>query len=151
MQTKSVGTNGPRPPRSESRHHHRRITDGAADSKNRSNCRQRQTLAGEQAPDAGCRVADGPEQTHLAGPLLDAEPEEQRREQEGGNHEKEAEVGEVLAEVGRTARRGQSVRPHVANGQSGGERIDRRTQSCDDWVAKLARPYVTCWEDTRRE
>ena len=61
------------------------------------------------------READRPQQADFARALLDAEPEEERRQQQRRGHEKEAEVGEVLAEVGRAAGRGQAVGPHVLN------------------------------------
>ena len=59
------------------------------------------------------READRAQQPDFARALLDAEPEEQRRQQQRRGDEEEAEVGEVLAEVGRAARRGEPVRPHA--------------------------------------
>ena len=43
----------------------------------------------------------------LPQPLLDPEPEEQHHQQQGGDDDEEAEVGEVLAEVGRAGRGGE--------------------------------------------
>ena len=68
---------------------------------------EHQSLGGEQAAHARRAEADRAQQADLARALLDAEPEEQRREHQRRDDEEEAEVGEVLAEVGRAARRGQ--------------------------------------------
>ena len=46
-------------------------------------------------------IAGGAQDADLPQPLLDAELEEQHDEQQRGDDDEEAEVGEVLAEVGR--------------------------------------------------
>ena len=47
------------------------------------------------------REAGGAQDADLPQPLLDAKAEEQDGQQQGRHDEEEAEVGEVLAEVGR--------------------------------------------------
>ena len=75
------------------------------------------------------READRAQQADLARALLDAEPEEQRREQQRRHDEEEAEVGEVLAEVGGAARRGQARRARTSRDrQPERQRIDRGAQ-----------------------
>ena len=50
-------------------------------------------------------------------PLLDPELEEQTREEQGRDHQEEAEVHEVLAKVCRALRRLQTLSPHGDDGQ----------------------------------
>ena len=68
--------------------------------------------------------ADGVVQPHLAHALLHAELEEQRRQHQRRDHEKEAEVDEILAEVRDARRCGERLRADVANGKAGDHRID---------------------------
>src|SRR5207247_1829650 len=86
---------------------------------------EQQPSAGKQDANARRREPDGAKQAHLARALLDREPEEQRRQQECGGYEEEAEISEVLAEVGRAARRREPFGAYVAHRQPQGERIDR--------------------------
>ena len=60
--------------------------------------------AGEHPSQMALRVSGRPQDADLPQPLLDAEPEEQHHQQQRRDDDEEAEVGEVLAEVGRAGR-----------------------------------------------
>ena len=66
---------------------------------------QRPRLGPEQPPHAPLVEAEGAQGADLAQALLDPEAEEEARQQQGRHHQEEAEVGEVLAEVGHPGRR----------------------------------------------
>ena len=66
--------------------------------------RKDERLGQQQPPDVRDREAGGAQDADLPQPLLDPEPEEQHRQQQRRHDDEEAEVGEVLAEVGRAAR-----------------------------------------------
>ena len=102
------------PPGAQAGHHQRRVGDGAGDAEDAADDREHQAFGREQPADARRREADGAQQADLADALLDAELEEQRREQQRRDDEEEAEVGEVLAEVGGAARRGRAPRSRTS-------------------------------------
>ena len=90
------------------RHHVRRpktiswpYTDGANHAERAAHRRKDERLGQEHAAHVRDREAGGAQDADLPQPLLDAKPEEQDGQQQRGHHEEEAEVGEVLAEVGR--------------------------------------------------
>ena len=61
-------------------------------------------------------------------PLLDAKLEEQPRQQQRRDDKEGAEIGEVLAEVGRAARRGEPLRAHVVDRKSHRQRVELAEQ-----------------------
>ena len=81
------------------------VQNRADDSERRANEGKNDRLAEQQAPDGGHRIARGAKNPDLSQPLLDSQLEEEDGQHQRRDHQKEAEVGEVLAEVGGTARR----------------------------------------------
>ena len=116
-------------------HDHERVRDGAENPDGAADEGEQQAFGQEQPPHRRRSEPDRAQQTHLARALLDAELEEQRGQQQRGHDEEEAEVDEVLAEVRRAAGRRQALGPHVADGQSGCQRIDPRAQTLLDLLA----------------
>ena len=66
--------------------------------------RARGPRPGTGAQEPPRREADGAQQAHLLQPLLDAEAEEEAGQEQRRHHQEEAEVHEVLAEVGGASR-----------------------------------------------
>ena len=93
------------PPRSETVHDELPVQNRANDAECRANEGKNDRLAEQQAPDGGHRIACGAQNPDLSQPLLHAQLEEKDGQHQRRDHQKEAEVGEVLAEVGGTARR----------------------------------------------
>ena len=85
------------PPRSQPVHHQPRVTQRTADAQHASDDGEQETFLQEQPTHLRRTEADRPEQTNLAHALLDSQLEEQRHEQQGRDHDKEAEVDELLA------------------------------------------------------
>jgi hypothetical protein len=94
---------GAHPDRREAEHHQACVGDGAQDSEDGAQGGEDQAFAQELAAQAGGGEAEGAEEAHLFQPLLDAEAEEEAREEEGRRHQEEAEVHEVRPEVGGAA------------------------------------------------
>ena len=106
------------PDGSQAEHHQPGVGDGAGHPQQGSQPGEHEGLGQERAAHARGGEADRLQQPQLAQPLLDAEAEEEPREQQRRHHQEEAEVDEVLAEVGRAARRGEGARPHVLDDQA---------------------------------
>ncbi len=90
--------------------------------------RKDQRLADKQPANRRGIEAERLQQPDFLQPLLDAELEEQPGEQQRRHDEEGAEVREVLAEVGRAARRRETLRAHVVDGKSHRERVELAAQ-----------------------
>ena len=88
-----------------------------------------QSLGQEQPPNGSRGISDRAKQADFARPLLHAEPEEQCREQQRRQHEEKTEIREVLAEVGRAARRTEPIGADVHHGESCCQRIQGGAQA----------------------
>ena len=88
------------PPRPQAVHDQLPVADRAGDADDAADRRQRDRLHQQQATDCRDREARGAQDADLPQPLLDAEAEEQDRQQQRGDDDEEAEVGEVQTEVG---------------------------------------------------
>ena len=87
------------PPRAQAVHDHGGVADGCGDTEYGAGSREHGAFADKRSADGGWREADRRQQTHLAGALFEADGEEQVRQQQCRDHQEEAEVEEVLAEV----------------------------------------------------
>ena len=90
----------------------------------RARHRQHGRLGEMDAAQPGGREAERAQQAQLGGPALQPEAEEEHGQQQRGHHEEEAEVGEVLAEVGGALRGGKGALAHRVHGQAEGERVE---------------------------
>ena len=88
--------------------------------------------------------ADGSQETHLARALLDAQLEEERRQEQRRDDEEEAEVGEVLAEVGGAARAPRpsaltslTVRPDASGSSAARRRSSMRLRASASGVSTV--------------
>ena len=122
-----------RPTRSAAQPSSERRKNRAGRANETADQRQREAFFEEQATDRARREADGAQQTDLADALLDAELEEQRRQGDRRDDQEETEVGEVFAEVGRAARRRQTLgptsrtdRPNAIGSNAGAEPLGDR-------------------------
>ena len=88
------------PPRAEAVHDDLAVENRAGDSEHAADRGEDDRLADQQTPDDRHRVARGAQDPDLAQPLLDAQLEEEHGQHQRRDHQEEAEVGEVLAEVG---------------------------------------------------
>ena len=73
----------------------------------------------KERADSRRRKSDRLQHADLSQPLLDSEFEEERCQQERGDHQKETEVEKILAEVSRAARSFQALRAHGQNREAG--------------------------------
>ena len=83
----------------------------------------------QQAADARHGEAERAQYADLAHPLLHAKLEEEARQQQGRNHQEEAEVDEVLSEIGRAARGAQRFFADAAGGESVARGVERFSQA----------------------
>ena len=116
------------PPRPKTQHDERGIRKAAHGAQRGACDRQRHSFEQEQPLDLRDREADRAEGADFPQALLDAEPEEQGAEQQRRGDQKEAEVREVLAEVGRSLRRLERLAPRGDDGQARAERIELAAQ-----------------------
>ena len=75
------------------------------------------------------READRAEQADLAQALLHAQTEEEAGQEERRHHQEEAEVDEVLAEVGRSPRGAERVFADALRDEAEPLRLETRSQS----------------------
>jgi hypothetical protein len=113
VKPKGIGSHGAAPPGSEAGHHQPGVPDSARDSHDAAYQDDEQTFEDELPADAGRVESDRPQQPDFPRALFDAELEEHPCEEQRRDHQEEAEVSEVLAEVGGAARRRQTVGAHV--------------------------------------
>ena len=135
MQHERPRPDGAGPPTAEAGHHRRGVSNCAADAERRAARREDESFGREQTPHLVGGEAHRSQQANLAPALLDSEPEEERRQHQRRDHEKEAEIREVLTEVGGAAGGGQAAAAHVTNGQAERERVDFRAQHRGEAVA----------------
>ena len=128
MQRQRGGADGVDPPGAQAGHHQLRVADRARDAERAADERQHQRLRSRTTGAPPRRKPTALQQADFAHALLDAELEEQRGQQQSRDDQEEAEVDEILAEVGGAARRGEPFGAHVAHGQARRERIDRGAQ-----------------------
>src|SRR5205823_2126655 len=101
------------------------VRDRARNAQHTAEQTENQRLDRQLFPDDLHLEPNRTQEADFAAALLDAQPEEQRREQERGQDQKEAEVGEVLAEIGRPTRSLESVLSDISHGHTEAQRIDR--------------------------
>ena len=112
------------PPGAQPRHEKLGVSDGAQQADHAAGRGEQEPFRRKQPPDGRRRKTDRAQQPNLANALFHAELEEERGQHHGRDDEKEAEVGEVLAEVRGAARRGQGLRADVADPDAERDRID---------------------------
>ena len=79
------------------------------------------------------------EDADLPEPLLDAEPKEEQRQEQRRGHEKETEVGKVLAEVGGSLGRRERVPANISDGQPAGLWWQERPHRCTQSIGRFNR------------
>ena len=103
MQPQRRRAHGIDPPGAQAGHHELSVGDRAQQPQRAADAGQHQPLGQEQAAHQGRARAQGSQQPNFARPLFDAQLEEQRRQEQRGHDEEEAEIDEVLAEICRAA------------------------------------------------
>ena len=94
------------------------IRDRAGDAEQAAGERHGDGLSGEHPLQMALRVSSRPQDADLPQPLFDPEPEEQHHEQQRRDDDEEAEVGEVLAEVGGAGRGAERERADGGDGDA---------------------------------
>ena len=148
--TRAVVPTASDPPGPQARHHQLAVEQGAADAGEASDGGEDQRLRPTNCRRTrGRREADRPEQADLAPPLFDAQLEEERGEEHRRDDQEEAEVGEVLAEVGGAARRGEPFLAHRADGEARRDRIEAVAKAPPRTRRELAASAVPAFGTTR--
>ena len=104
MQLEERRPHRPDPPGFQTEHDEGRIGNGAGDTNDAACERDHRRLGRQHPAEMTLGIPGGSQHADLAEPLFDAEPEEQHHEQQRRDDDEEAEVGEVLAEIGGAAR-----------------------------------------------
>jgi hypothetical protein len=112
------------PPCAEPRDEDPAVNDRAGGPQEGAGTRQHGAFDQEHSANRGGRESQGPQRADLPHPLLHAEAEEQPGQQRRTRNQEEAEVHEVLAEVGGSLGRGESLPPHGCDGKAGGLRVE---------------------------
>ncbi len=128
MQLQPGRADGAYPPRAQAVNDETAVKDRAHDAQQRSDNGQNSRFRKEQSPDHRHRVARRAEDADLTQALLDSQLEEEHRQHQRRDHQEEAEVGEVLAEVGRAARCLERRGARREKGYAHGIRRQRRAQ-----------------------
>ena len=118
MQRKRSGTHRTYPPGAQAEQNKGAVTERRTYSGDSAgNCERRSF---EQKQEANLRrwKAEGTQDTDFVHPLLDPEFEKQACQQQRRDHQEEAEVHEVFAEIGRAASGLKALSPHRENYQS---------------------------------
>ncbi len=102
VQEHSPGAHSPDPPGAKTDDEDPAVADRAEQAEHAADAGEDRAFQKEQAADRRGRKADGLHRANLAHALLDAQAEEQRGQEHRGGNQEEAEVDEVLAEVGRS-------------------------------------------------
>ncbi len=128
MQRQRRRPDGIDPPRAQAEHDERAVRNRAGDADNAADAGKDKRLADKQPPNRRRIQPERLQQSDFLQPLLDAELEEQPRQQQRRDDEESTEIGEVLAEIGRAARRREPLRAHVVDGKSHRQRIELAAQ-----------------------
>ena len=112
------------PPRAQAEHDERAVRNRAGDTKSAADAGEKKRLAHEQPPNRRRIQPERLKQSDFLQPLLDAQLEEQPRQQQRRDDKEGTEIGEVLAEIGRAARRREPLRAHVVDGKSHRQRVE---------------------------
>ena len=127
---------GAAPPRAQAVDDQLAVGDGAEHAERAARGREDERLGQQQPAHVRDREAGGAQDADLPQALLDAEAEEQDGQQQRRHDEEEAEVGEVLAEVGRARRGLDRETPHRRDRDPHRLRLQRLAQILADQIGK---------------
>ncbi len=135
MQRQGAGSHSVHPPRAERGHDQVGVPQRAENPGAAADDREQQPFVEEQPSDRRRLEADRPQQSNLARALLHAELEEQDDQQQRGHDQEEAEVDEVLSEIGGALRCRQAFGADISYNQAGArQRIDAGAQTLLDLI-----------------
>src|SRR5688572_12369 len=116
------------PPGPQTKHHQLPVAHSTGQTDHASEERQDDPFSQKYCANSGGGKTDRLQHTDLAQPLLYAEFEEERRQEQRRNHEKETEVKEILAKVRSAARSFQALGTDRHNGEAHLWRIQRSSE-----------------------